>query len=51
VKWPRRKPEPCENCGHVEQVYFQCPACGGSFKVASETSERIFCSPRCRDAR
>jgi hypothetical protein len=42
-----RAPDPCENCGHVEQVYFICPACGVSFKVASETSARIFCGRLC----
>lgn len=30
-----------------EPVYFACPACGASFKVRSETSERIFCSHEC----
>jgi len=29
-------------------TYFQCPACGVSFKVASERSGRIFCSRYCR---
>ena len=28
-------------------IQFQCPACGVSFTVKKETSERIFCSPRC----
>lgn len=32
-----------------EPIYFFCPACGGRFKVAKETSERIFCSKFCRD--
>lgn len=43
----RKKPQPCENCGHVEQIYFVCPACGASFEVRSETSARIFCSHEC----
>ena len=36
--------KPCENCGHVERIYFQCPACGVSFEVKSETSQlfRLF---------
>lgn len=37
--------EPCVNCG---RIYFQCPACGASFEVASDQSERIFCSTACR---
>lgn len=28
-------------------TYFQCPACGKSFEVASDRSERIFCGSKC----
>jgi endogenous inhibitor of DNA gyrase (YacG/DUF329 family) len=28
-------------------TYFQCPACGRSFEVASDRSERIFCGSKC----
>ena len=34
----------------AEPIYFVCPACGVSFKVASWFSERIFCA-RCQKAR
>ena len=30
-----------------DPLRFQCPACGGYFKVASEYSERVFCSRHC----
>jgi hypothetical protein len=33
-----------------EPIYFQCPACGRSFRVRSEYSMRIWCGRLCAAA-
>ena len=53
--WSCGEPTPCpfheqrhEQVVTDEETWFVCPACGGSFRVKDERSQRIFCLQFCR---